>query len=286
MMGKWISRFFLVGSFFLACYVIYSFFEMGYGVNATSISDGQLHKVKDTRSFGLTKLRIPEESLQNKPVSVYYVPHPDDEVLTYGVPIRNDLNAGKVVYLILFTHGEGSAIITKLNKMVSPKKITARELGTSRVREFLFAADALGVDSAHRDVYAPSKTGLKKNLLKQVALYFESLSTDVTHNGMSQNDVLQEHSMTGKVINKLYKEGKIKKKRTFASIFMSRISKKPLKGKEIRLDNAEDAHYINSAIMTYNKWDPENGWYACGYISVKGQFDSLNENKYSIQTPK
>jgi LmbE family N-acetylglucosaminyl deacetylase len=285
-MGKWILRFFLLASFFVACYVIYSFFEMGYGVNATSISDGILHKAKDPRSFGLTKLRISEESLKNKPIAVYYVPHPDDEVLTYGVPIRNDLNAGKVVYLILFTHGEGSAIITKLNKMVSPKKITPREIGVSRVREFLYSADALGIDSTHRDIYDPGKKNFKIGLVKQIALYFESLSTDVTHNGMSQMDVLQEHSMTGKVLNELYKEGKIKKKNTYASIYMSRFAKKQVKGKHIKLKNHKDEHYIESAIMTYNRWDPNNGWYACGYISVSEQFESLDAHKYSVLTPK
>lgn len=285
-MGKWIFRFFLLCSFFLGCYVIYSFFEMGYGVNATSISDGRLHKKTDIKSYGLTKLRIPEDSLKNKPISVYYVPHPDDEVLTYGVPIRNDLNAGKTVFLILFTHGEGSAILGKLNKMTAPKKVSPKELGRSRVREFLFSAEALGIGKDHRDVYGPNKKGYKVNLVRSVALYFESLSNDVTHNGMSQLDTLQEHSMTGKVLNELYKQGKIKKKNTYASIYMSRFAEKKLKGTHIQLDNPTDNYYIDSSINTYKRWDPENGWYACGYISVSEQFNSLYTHKYSVRTKK
>jgi hypothetical protein len=259
---------------------------MGYGVNATSISDGRLHKKTDIKAYGLTKLRISEESLKNKPISVYYVPHPDDEVLTYGVPIRNDLNAGKTVFLILFTHGEGSAILGKLNKMAAPKKITPEEIGRSRVREFLFSAEALGIDEKHRDVYGPNKKGYKLNLVRSVALYFESLSNDVTHNGMSQLDTLQEHAMTGKVLNDLYKKGKIKKKNTYASVYMSRFAKKKLKGKHVTLDNPHDNHYIDSSINTYKRWDPENGWYACGYISVSEQFNSIYSDKYSVRTKK
>ncbi|WP_240876984.1 PIG-L family deacetylase [Shimazuella soli] len=266
--------------------MIYSFFEMGYGVNAISISDGKLHKKEDIKAYGLTKLRIPEESLRNKPISVYYVPHPDDEILTYGVPIRNDLDAGKIVFLVLFTHGEGSAILGKLNKMAAPKKITHEELGRSRVREFLFSAEALGIDEKHRDVYGPSKNGYKMNLVRSVALYFESLSNNVMHNGMSEMDTLPEHSLTGKVLNELYKQGKIKKKRTFASVYMSRFAKKKIKGPHIKLVNPTDNYYLDSSINTYNRWDPENGWYACGYISVSEQFKSFYAHKYSVLTKK
>ncbi|WP_028777913.1 PIG-L family deacetylase [Shimazuella kribbensis] len=285
-MGKWIWNFFLLASFFLGCYVIYSFFELGYGVNAISNTDGRLHKKTDIKSYGLTKLRIPEESLKNKSISVYYVPHPDDEILTFGVPIRNDINAGKTVFLVLFTHGEGSAILATLNKKIAPNKITAEDIGRSRVREFLHSAEALGVDKHHRDIYDPSKKRMKLRLVKSVALYFESLSNDVTHNGMSELDVLQEHAMTGKVLNQLQKEGKIKKKETYASVYMSRFAKKKLKGYPIRLDNATDEFYIDSSINTYKRWDPENGWYACGYISVTNQFNSLHADKYSIKTIK
>ena len=67
---------------------------------------------------------------------------------------------------------------------------------------------------------------------------------------------------------------------------MSRFAKKQVKGKHIKLKNPNDSRFIESAIMTYNRWDPNNGWYACGYNSVSEQFQSLGANKYSVLTPK
>lgn len=39
---------------------------------------------------------------------IYFVPHPDDEALTFSVPIMNDIGAGKKVKLVLLSHGEES----------------------------------------------------------------------------------------------------------------------------------------------------------------------------------
>lgn len=70
-------------------------------------------------SIFLTGMSLPSVNSSNN-VSIYFVPHPDDEVLTYSVPIENDLRAGKKVYLVLLTAGEDSIALRRINERVEP----------------------------------------------------------------------------------------------------------------------------------------------------------------------
>jgi hypothetical protein len=283
MMGKWVFRLLLLTLIFSACYLLYGMLEMDREVSARNASDGGLHKTTNYKTLGFKKLRLPIQSLNNKQIAVYYVPHPDDEILTYGVPIRNDLQAGKVVYLVLFTHGESSAIIRKLNDMVT-LNLTKNDLGLARKREFILSSQNLGIDDNHKDIYNPKDIKYRIELIRKLAIYFENTFPHVTHNGMSKLDILKDHSLTGMVLDQLYKQGDIKHKNTYASIFMSRVGKKRLSGKKILLTNKGDEFFLDQSIMSYSRWDPKRGWYACGNLSVRNQFKSFSAKKYSILT--
>ncbi|MCH5584831.1 PIG-L family deacetylase [Shimazuella sp. AN120528] len=281
-MGKWIARILIFTSVFGICLFITSYLDIKHGgkghVSARSSSQKILSNEIDS---SLKKIRLEAQTQKHKQISVYYVPHPDDELLTYGVPIRNDLHAGKIVYLVLFTHGETSSIIKKLNLMVYPK-LTPYELGLARVKEFNHSSQDLGIDNNHKDIFDPQKEQARIELIRKIALFFEQTFPHVTQNGLSKYDVIPDHAITGMVLDQLYKEGKIKHKRIYASIYMSRFAEHRLTGKRIYPKKAKDNSVFNKAIHDYDRWDPQHRWYACGYMSVRPQFNSFHKHKYSV----
>lgn len=291
-MGKWIIRLFLLIFVFVGSYFAYNIFLANQGLERhVSAAPNKPLKPKSVKNkpvlsienVSMKKLRLDIKALKHRQISVYYVPHPDDELLSYGVPIRNDLHAGKVVYLVLFTHGEGSSTILKVVNQVVKPKLTRTQMGLARVREFMRSTEDLGIDSNHKDVYDPQQQSEKRALIRKIALYFENNFPNVTQNGLSRYDVLPDHADTGTVLDELYKEGKIKHKRIFASIYMSRFAKHRLTGTKILPTYPSDDLIFDKAIFDYMHWDPHHGWYACGYISVHNQFNAFLAHKYSIE---
>src|SRR3954452_21894294 len=51
--------------------------------------------------FTPKQTRSPLKPAPSKKMVIYFSPHPDDEVLTFGIAILNDIRAGKMVYLVL-----------------------------------------------------------------------------------------------------------------------------------------------------------------------------------------
>ncbi|MCH5583392.1 PIG-L family deacetylase [Shimazuella sp. AN120528] len=278
-MGKWMIRIILFTSVFVICYFAYNKVEISNGHVSAEVTSKKMPS--NSVVISIKQLRLDSKALKHKQISVYYVPHPDDELLTYGVPIRNDLHTGKVVYLVLFTHGETSSIIKRLNHLVQPK-LTPYKLGLARVKEFNRSSQDLGIDNNHKDIYDPRQLKAKMELIRKIALYFEQTFPHVTQNGLSRYDILPDHAITGMVLDQLYKEGKIKHKNIYASIYMSRFAEHRLTGKRIVPIDPRDKRIFNKAVLDYDRWDPKHGWYACGYLSVHNQFTSFLNHKYSI----
>jgi LmbE family N-acetylglucosaminyl deacetylase len=230
--------------------------------------------------FFLTGMSVPPVNT-SKDISIYIVPHPDDEVLTYSVPIENDLRAGKKVYLVLLTAGEGSSALKRINERVEPD-LTVEQFAQARIHDFRIAAEKLGVPRSHQFVHRIKGTVIqvKQAQLKTLVIYYAKKFPNATFHGMSAVDVHPEHRMIGIVLNDLYRKGIIKQKRTYSSIYMARFSGKPLPaGRDLFLNFFLDADKIDDALNVYETWDPDNGFYATGYYSVPAQFQAMHDEK-------
>lgn len=264
-----------------------------HSVNAHSVNSHSLPPFSCSNDIKLTPgytnpkepVHLNLDRFKNKNLAVYYVPHADDEVLAYGVPILNDLRAGKEVVLVLLSHGDTSSAFKKINQKINPD-LSRIEFGFARVKEFQCSCDQLGIPKENRLVFNLKGGHYDPEFIKQIALQFERISPNVVHKGMSEKDILSDHAITGKVLNELKAQGKIKHVVTYASLYMSRIHIPRLTGTKITLSHPEDAKIIDKAAEAYSRWDPKHGWYSVGRISVGNQFKSLIHDKYSIQTKK
>lgn len=253
-------------------------------------------------------------SNHQKNVVIYLTPHADDEVLTFGVPIRNDLARGYQVYVLLLSKGEKSIARDVVNghfdhqsfhpymagqrqrcgfhqKVHIPSAegympLDIESFGNARVREFFHATTALGVPKKNQFVYTLQNGHFGAKELKMIIRDWQKLFPNATFITMSEHDVQRDHAQVAKVVNEEYQQKVIRFKRNYASIatrmhksWVNQYPKTPL------IDQ-QDQSYILKAIDVYKTWNPEKGFYALGYHSVASQFEYLKKQMNGILLPK
>jgi N-acetylmuramoyl-L-alanine amidase len=249
----------------------------------------------------------------NRPI-LYIVPHQDDEILSYGVDIRNELSRGRQVHLILLTRGEdsgsrdivngkydnesyysnlaGKQVYCQIHQIYhNPIRenyrggyLTTNEFANARTEEYYRALTALGVpvNKIHTEFIPLGQyygTAIKVIIEKYLATY---PNADVRT--FSPIDYHNAHALLGKVVKGMENDRIIQRYQAkyFISIYTDRFSavKKPMDIVLNRIENQGDYQYLKNAIATYKRFDPHNGYYAIGYHSVTSQFESLLKDPY------
>lgn len=253
-----------------------------------------IHPNMERYQFPLQDFAVDPQKLKNKPVAIYFVPHADDEVLTYGVPIRNDIQAGKEVFAVLVSHGDSTGAIVPINKKLK-KKLTPRQIGQARITEFRSATTHLGIDDSHKVVYdlliTPKTRDKDRNQLTQIITHYAQQFPHAEFKGMSVKDQSPDHTLIGEVLADLKRKRIISKVQVYASVNLvhlcqsnircqnklKKLGKPEVIGK-VSLAKKEDKANINKAINAYYVWDPKNNRYAIGKHSVPHQFTLLKKN--------
>lgn len=246
----------------------------------------------------------------SKNIVVYFNPHADDEVLTFGVPIRNDLRANKEVYVVLISPGEDSIARDVVNgrfddesfhpeKKGQPqwckmhkrfhvpslegyKPLTKKAFGRERIHEFFRSSISLGVPKNHLFYYTFPNGKFRYPEIKMMMKDWVSLFPNATYKTMSKKDIHVDHAILGRVMGDLYHEHQMKNAIHYVSV-ATRNSKKVKFKKHtlITLKNRQDRHKIRKAIHVYERWNPAKHSFALGFHSVPEQFHSL-ENKMNV----
>lgn len=251
---------------------------------------------------------------QTRNVVIYLVPHADDEVLTFGVPIRNDLRRKKDVYVLLLSKGElsqardvvngyydhesnhpymaGKSRWCKLhNQLHIPSAegylpLSVKAFGEARAKEFLRATAALGVPKKNTFIYELQHGHFGHVTLHYIIRDWLKLFPNATFVTMSEIDVQRDHAQVGKVLNQLYRSKIVKYKLNYASV-ATRIQYPFLKKHPtFSLIHKQDKAFLLKAIDVYRIWEPHKGHFALGYHSVDTQFEYLKRNMNSILLPK
>jgi hypothetical protein len=237
--------------------------------------------------------------------AIYYVPHQDDEILTYGPSIKNHLNAGREVICVLYTNGVGSAVQNQLNGVNSstywggyhhPAKegystLSNDDFGDARIREYINSCHALGIKPENILIDRLTVTNDVEEM-KQLILKYHNQYPDASHKAMSWKDQMgtgsndpNEHSVSGYALKQLWQTGEI----TDARFYVSRynIMNNLITGSNELL--AKSAHLVDlkHSARCYDAWGPKEGLFAIGYHSVKNQFDhffSDVRSKYHLPT--
>lgn len=254
------------------------------------------------------------ERKTNDPV-VYFVPHADDELLSYSVNIRNEMDNGRPVYLILLSKGEDSGARDIENgyydsEYANPEMdgtpiycwwhqtyhdpmregylhehITVEEFGKLREDDFFRSGLAMGISMSHLisdplPVADLTVENVKEKLQKYIAQY-----PNADFRTMSKYDAHDQHAVIGQALEQLEIENKINPYRTayFVSIYTDRYSGKkvPETRTRVHLNNPTDIEYLEQAILEYKKFDPSSGLYGNGYHSVAKQFDAFKQDMVS-----
>lgn len=245
---------------------------------------------------------VKPESLKDKEVVIYVTPHADDETLTYGVPILNDLHAGKEVFVMLSSHGDSTGAFVPINKKIKPQ-LTRRQLGQARVAEFQEATKRLGIPKERTVVYdlliTPKDREKDREKLKKILTHYATQFPKAEFKGMSKYDVSVDHNLIGEVLEELKVDNKISSVTFFASLNLmytchtvpscadkqAKIGK-PTPIESLKLMNNQDKEKIIAAAEAYNIWDPKNGWYAIGNHSVPSQFIQLKDKLTTVIVQK
>ncbi|TLS38490.1 cell wall-binding repeat-containing protein [Pseudalkalibacillus caeni] len=246
---------------------------------------------------------------------VYFVPHADDEVLTYAVDIRNAMKSNRPIYLVLLSKGEdsgardiqnGSYDEQSINSELAGKPVycwfhstyhdpvkegylhghlSKEEFGDLRVDDFLRASKAMGVASDHLFVDTIPNTSLSKdNVIEKMNVYINKFP-NADFRTMSKDDAHPPHALLGRALEELELRGRINPYKTiyFVSMYTDRFSGKKLdiEKQHEEISDQSDHDYINRSIDEYKYFIPEEGIYANGYHSVPSQFNTLSRNMYT-----
>lgn len=212
--------------------------------------------------------------------SVYYAPHADDEVLSLGGAILDDINKGHEVVVVLLSHGKASRSINEVNSKLVDQDITTlsiEDFGAARVEEFKKAVKRLGVLEENTFVYNLSDGGFRIDEVKKIMIEMNELYPKASHHTLTYKDPHSDHSKAGSALKKLLDEEKISTGRFYIPI-------QEFENMEYSGVKSVPAHLLNdyiNSLEAYNLWDPDNGFYAIGQTSVKPYFIAAIEYRES-----
>ncbi|MEK3857180.1 cell wall-binding repeat-containing protein [Cytobacillus sp. FSL H8-0458] len=245
---------------------------------------------------------------------IYLVPHADDEVLTFGIDILNQLNKNRNVYLGIFSKGSDSVAREIVNGHYDEESrakhmnnapiwcwwhgvyhdpgkegflhgyITLKEFGDIRLNDYFSAANTLGVKEDHAlDNTLEDGTFNKENIKNEIRNYLSKFP-DAEFRSMSWHDGHPPHALIGQALKELEESGEIHPLKTtyFISVYTDRFSGKTisLPIRKLELEDAKLQTKLNAAVNIYGSYNPQKGFYATGYHSVKTQFDRLLKDSY------
>lgn len=252
---------------------------------------------------------------RSRNVVIYLVPHADDEVLTFGIPIRNDLHRKKKVFALLLSKGElsqardvvngyydhesnhpymaGKSQWCKLHKRLHIPSaegympLTVEVFGQERVKEFLRATSALGIPKKNTFVYELQHGYFGRVAMNYIIRDWLKLYPNATFVSMSEIDVQRDHAHVGKILNQLHQAKVVKYKRNYASV-ATRMKYPFLEKKHPRISliHKKDQANLLKAVDVYRIWEPHQGRFALGYHSVETQFEFLKRKMDTVLLPK
>lgn len=246
---------------------------------------------------------------------VFYSPHPDDELLSFGVIASEYIALGYEVIYVLLTSGSTSTAIKLINgELASPGNgtrfvykgthnpaisgytpLSVEDIGRARVTEFKSSAGEMDVAPQRihtfdllkdNELHSEDVVGA---MLGIVALYPQAI-----HWTMSTIDIHPHHRVAGESL-RLIAEGT----QLLTGYSISRTTWSALAAERTRLNTTLPSTYffkpqvdrmqrVRNAALPYNAWNPQAGSYAVGYASVPKQFEDLDtksDAQYSTTAP-
>lgn len=225
---------------------------------------------------------------------LYFVPHQDDELLTFGIDIANSVKDGRDVHVIVCTDGASSNVRLRLGNREFCTQcgeqhvfdLTRDDFTATRDQEFYGSCDALGVkrENIHfedeRVVDGELTVEEAKRIIKK---FLKEIGEDCTVCTMYPNPPEiqhKDHMRLGKAAQELKAEGVIKHLVLMEEPYVAIIAEHA-PGEEPTLIYADEetAKQIENAVASYFLWKPAEKRYAVGFHSVPDEMNQLITEK-------
>ncbi len=250
----------------------------------------------------------------NKQV-VFYSPHPDDEVLSFGLIASEYVALGYELIYVLLTSGSSTAAIKLINgEVTSPGSVnrfvfkgkhdpvlsgyaplSVADVGNARVVEFRSAAGEMLLKASNvylRDLLVNDELPIESTVA--VINEMTSLYPNAIHWTMSTMDIHPHHRAAGEALRQATAATSIKTGFALSRTTWDQVKKQhELKNLEVPgtfffKPVSDRLQRVRNAALPYFAWNPLAGSYAIGYSSVPKQFDDLDNlgnAQYSATTP-
>jgi LmbE family N-acetylglucosaminyl deacetylase len=203
--------------------------------------------------------------------AVFIVPHQDDEVLIMGSAIQAHLAANRPVYVVLVGDGTKSGVRGILDNHYGISLTTA-QFGAARDREFAASAALLGVPENHVIYEHKPEGGITDAVASEVIDgLIARFGPDATYMTTSWLDIHPDHRTLGNVLNNRAVYGKAPNARFYQFQRYWGHAPTPSYGYYA----TTDWETILKDQINYNTWDPDNGRYSIGMLSVPRDFARL-----------
>ncbi len=225
---------------------------------------------------------------------LYFAPHQDDELLTYGIDIANSVREGCDVHIILCTDGASSNVRLRLGNREFCTQcneqhvydLTREDFTATRDCEFYGSCGALGVkrENIHMEEVRVVDGQLTVEEGKRIIeKYLKLLGEDSTVGTMYPNPPeIQhlDHRRLGLAAKELKDEGIIKHLVLMEEPYVAVIAEhSPEDEPEILSASNEVAQQIEKAVGEYFLWKPAEKRYAVGFHSVPSEMNQLITEK-------
>jgi LmbE family N-acetylglucosaminyl deacetylase len=247
--------------------------------------------------------------------AVFYSPHPDDEVLSFGPVASELLELGHELIFVLLTAGSTTVAIKLINgELSSPGNgtrftfkgkhdpnnsgyapLTTIDIGKARTIEFKSAAAELGVKKGNTytfDLLVENELPIAsaKTVIQQMVTKYP----DATHWGMSTLDTHPHHRAAGEALRIISTESAVRTAYVISRPTWGQI-KTQINAKNLDVPNPTPFKpdisrmgKVRNAMLPYNAWNPVANSFAIGYASVPNQFEDLDafgSAQYSLVAP-
>ncbi|MGL6107202.1 cell wall-binding repeat-containing protein [Romboutsia sp.] len=265
----------------------------------SNINDSTINKIVNTLTY--------KEDTSDNGISkdiLFFVPHQDDEIISFSNEIKKYIDKGYNVNVILMTDGSqsgvreilnGEGIVCNLHKYIhSPYKenykcdnmsisyVNDLQFTKYRNDEFKRALLKLGLkeENIHFSRYKePDKKLSKAMVTRGMMEFLEKYPNASVHTFYDKSYSKENHSdhvILGVVARELYSQGKIKNlcyhiEPYLYDKFLNSGLKENVLVEYAESKNAEQS--IIEAMREYCIWEPQNGKMAIGYHSVSSIFD-------------
>lgn len=205
---------------------------------------------------------------------VYYIPHQDDEALSFGVDIMNHIRGGHNVHVVLVTDGTATVVRNRLG-------MTREAFENARNKEFAYSLSIMGVKPENVRYEGLRDGTVSVAQMESIIKRYEKAYPKAKHKGFSYTDPHPDHYNTGKAMQNLSKSGVISDARYFV-----KQQDNPAGIRLIRSPfNEEYRPTLKAVGAAYKLNNAPLGFYGIGYRSVKNSFDSFERQPISRYHP-